>query len=57
MRLQSDASGRTDVSPIAASSLKAPSLPSKPLQTTSALVGKGYAAAGQAGACLHTMSV
>ncbi|KAI2653767.1 Transposon Ty3-G Gag-Pol polyprotein [Labeo rohita] len=38
-------------------SLKAPTLPSKPLRTTSALVGKGYSAAGQAGACLHTMSV
>ncbi|KAL0186797.1 hypothetical protein M9458_018467, partial [Cirrhinus mrigala] len=31
--------------------------PFKPLCTTSALVGKGYTAAGQAGACLHTMSV
>ncbi|KAI2644756.1 Gag-Pol polyprotein [Labeo rohita] len=41
----------------AASSLKAPVLPSKPLRVTSALVGKGYTAAGQAGACLHTMSV
>ncbi len=39
-----------------ASSLKAPVLPSKPL-CTSALVGKGYTAAGQAGAYLHTMSV
>ncbi|KAL0155903.1 hypothetical protein M9458_050166, partial [Cirrhinus mrigala] len=45
------------LSPGMASSLKAPSLPSKPLRTTSALVGKGYTAAGQAGACLHTMSV
>ncbi len=45
------------LSPGVASSLKAPVLPSKPLRTTSALVGKGYAAAGQAGACLHTMSV
>ncbi len=45
------------LSPNAASSLKAPSLPYKPLRTTSALVGKGYAASGQAGACLHTMSV
>ncbi len=45
------------MSPGAASSLKAPVLPSKPLQTTSALVGKGYTAAGQAGACLHTMAV
>ncbi len=43
--------------PGAASSLKAPVLPSKPLRTTSALVGKGYTAAGQAGAYLHTMSV
>ncbi len=45
------------LSPGAATSLKAPFLPSKPLRTTSALVGKGYMAAGQAGACLHTMSV
>ncbi len=45
------------LSPDAASSLKSPSLPSKPLRTSSVLVGKGYAAAGQAGACLHTMSV
>ncbi|KAL0195429.1 hypothetical protein M9458_009001, partial [Cirrhinus mrigala] len=45
------------LSPEAASSLKAPVLPSKPLRTTSALVGKGYSAAGQAGACLHTMAV
>ncbi|KAL0165643.1 hypothetical protein M9458_037487, partial [Cirrhinus mrigala] len=56
-----DASGGTDahelLSPESASSLKAPVLPSKPLRVTSALVGKGYTAAGQAGACLHTMSV
>ncbi len=45
------------LSPDAASSLKAPTLPSKPLRTSSALVGKGYAAAGQAGSCLHTMAV
>ncbi|KAL0173005.1 hypothetical protein M9458_033316, partial [Cirrhinus mrigala] len=45
------------LSPVLASSLKAPVLPSKPLRVTSALVGKGYTAAGQAGACLHTMSV
>ncbi|KAL0175067.1 hypothetical protein M9458_031035, partial [Cirrhinus mrigala] len=44
------------LSPGLASSLKAPVLPSKPLRVTSALVGKGYTAAGQAGACLHTMS-
>ncbi len=44
-------------SPIVTSSLKALSFPSKPLRKTSALVGKGYVAAGQAGACRHTMSV
>ncbi|ROL54951.1 hypothetical protein DPX16_1823 [Anabarilius grahami] len=45
------------LSPQAASSLKAPTLPTKPLKTTSALVGKAYSAAGQAAACLHTMSI
>jgi len=40
-----------------ASSLKAPVLPTKPLKTTSTFVGKAYTAAGQAGACLHTMAV
>ncbi|KAL0190937.1 hypothetical protein M9458_013635, partial [Cirrhinus mrigala] len=45
------------LSPVAASSLKALALPSKPLRTTSVLVGKGYSAAGQAGVCLHTMAV
>ncbi len=39
------------------SSLKDPSLPSKPLQETSRLNGKAYAAAGQAFASLHTMAV
>ncbi len=39
-----------------ASSLKAPVLPTKPLRTTSALVGKAYTAAGQAAGCLHTMA-
>ncbi len=39
------------------SSLKAPSLPSKPLQETSRLNGKAYAAEGQAVASLHTMAV
>ncbi|XP_060741844.1 uncharacterized protein LOC132856323 [Tachysurus vachellii] len=34
-----------------------PALPSKPCRTTSALVGKAYTAAGQAGAALHTMAV
>ncbi len=45
------------LAPGAASSLKAPVLPTKPLRGSSALLGKGYAAAGQAGACLHTMAV
>ncbi len=45
------------LAPGAASSLKAPVLPTKPLCGSSALLGKGYAAAGQAGACLHTMAV
>ncbi|KAL0162259.1 hypothetical protein M9458_041655, partial [Cirrhinus mrigala] len=45
------------LSPGVASSLKAPTLPTKPLHTTLALVGKGYSSAGQAGACLHTMAV
>lgn len=45
------------LSPGLASSLKAPTLPSRPLKTTSSLVGKAYTAAGQAGACLHTMSI
>ncbi len=39
------------------SSLKVPSLPFKPLQDTSRLNGKAYAAAGQAVASLHTMAV
>lgn len=45
------------LSPVAASSLKDQVLPTKPLRTSSALVGKAYTAAGQAGSCLHTMSV
>ncbi len=32
-------------------------LPTYPVRTTSALVGKAYSAAGQAAACLHTMSL
>ncbi|KAI2655945.1 hypothetical protein H4Q32_012739 [Labeo rohita] len=39
------------------SSLKAPTLLTKPLHTTLSLVGKGYSSAVQAGACLHTMAV
>ncbi len=39
------------------STLKAPALPSKPLKDTSRLNGRAYAAAGQAGAAMHTMSV
>ncbi|KAL0149135.1 hypothetical protein M9458_055567, partial [Cirrhinus mrigala] len=38
-------------------SLKTPSLPSIPLQVTSRLNGKAYAAAGQAVGALHTMAV
>ncbi len=38
-------------------SLKVPSLPSKPLQDTSRLNGRAYAAAGQAVSSLHTMAV
>ncbi|KAF7694564.1 hypothetical protein HF521_008317, partial [Silurus meridionalis] len=45
------------LSPSVASSLKAPVFPTKPLHATSALVGKVYAAAGQAAGCLHTMGV
>ncbi|KAL0153006.1 hypothetical protein M9458_051710, partial [Cirrhinus mrigala] len=40
-----------------ASSLKAPSLPTEPIQRTSSLNGRAYAAAGQAVASLHTMAV
>ncbi|XP_048039521.1 uncharacterized protein LOC125264325 [Megalobrama amblycephala] len=40
-----------------APTLKAPFLPSKPLKMTSRLNGRAYAAAGQAGAALHTMAV
>lgn len=39
------------------SSLKAPTLPTKPVRTTLVLVGKAHSAAGQAVSCLHTMSV
>ncbi len=45
------------LSPDLASSLKAPTLHTKPLRASSVLVGKGYVAAGQAGSCLHTMVV
>ncbi len=34
-----------------------PLLPSKPCRTTSALIGKSYIAAGQAGMALHTMAI
>lgn len=39
------------------SSLGAPTLPSKPLKTTSRLNGRAYTAAGQACAVLHTLAV
>lgn len=45
------------LSPEAVSSLKAPTLPSKPCRTTSSLVGKAYMVSGQTGACLHTMDI
>ncbi len=38
-------------------SLKVPSLPFKPLQDTSRLNGRAYAAAGQAVASRHTMAL
>ncbi|XDV19881.1 hypothetical protein PO909_025279 [Leuciscus waleckii] len=47
----------SSLSPATASSLKAPALPSKPVKFTSSLVHKAYAAAGQAAACSHTMSL
>jgi hypothetical protein len=40
-----------------ASTLRAPTLPSKPLKTSARLNGRAYTAAGQAGAALHTMAV
>ena len=45
------------LSPGTSSSLKKPTLPSKPCRTSSTLVGKAFQAAGQAGASLHTMAV
>ncbi|XP_048017809.1 uncharacterized protein LOC125249543 [Megalobrama amblycephala] len=45
------------LSPETASSLKSPTLPTRPLRTTSALVGRAYASAGQAASCLHTMAI
>ncbi|CAM4459094.1 unnamed protein product [Leuciscus chuanchicus] len=45
------------LSPDIVSSLKAPALPTKPCHTTSALVGRAYMAAGQAGTSLHTMAI
>ncbi len=46
------------VSPSLAPSWKSrPLLPSKPCRTTSALIGKSYIAAGQAGMALYTMAI
>ncbi len=45
------------LSPESSSSARSPVLPTKPVRTISALVGKAYSAAGQAVACLHTMSL
>ncbi len=44
-------------SPESSSSSRSPVLHTKPVRTTSALVGKAYSAVGQAAACLHTMSL
>ncbi len=43
--------------PSLAPSWKSRPLPSKPCRTTSALIGKSYIAAGQAGMALHTMAI
>ncbi len=45
------------LSPKSSLSIKSLVFPTKPVRTTSALVGKAYSAAGQAAACLHTMSL
>ncbi len=45
------------LSPESSSSARSPVLPTKPVRTTSALVGKAYSAVGQAAPCLHTMSL
>ncbi len=45
------------LSPESSSSARSSVLPTKPVSTTSALVGKAYSAAGQAAACLHIMSL
>ncbi len=50
-------SGYERMPPVEETSLKVPSLPYKPLQDTSRLNGRVYAAAGQAVASLHTMAV
>lgn len=39
------------------STLKAPALQSKPINTVSRMIGRAYAAADQAGATLYTMAV
>lgn len=45
------------LSPSTASPGRKPTLPSRRCRNTSSLVGRAYAEAGQAGACLHTMAV
>lgn len=47
----------TYFSPALSSSLKPPTLPTKPFRVTSNLGGKAYVAAGRAGACLHNMGI
>lgn len=56
VRICEDAPGRGDVFQGKSSSLKAPALPSKLLQTTPRLNGRALEAAGQAGGG-HTMAV
>ncbi len=49
--------GYTAMPSLAPSWKSCPLLPSKPCRTTSALIGKSYIAAGQAGMALHTMAI
>lgn len=45
------------LSPMVTTSLKKPTLPSRPCKVTSNLMGKAYEAAGHAGVSLHTMAI
>ncbi len=44
------------LSPESSSSARSPVLPTKPVRTTSALVGKAYSAVGQVAPCLHMVT-